>query len=156
MILAEKKLEVAMNYLKERVSYIKGLADGMELKEGTNEEKLFKAIIDVLDDIATAVDDLEEVQEQFSEQLDEMDDDLAEIESVLYEDSDEDDEDEAEDEDEEYVDAIECPNCKGTIELDEDVFNEANDRIICPSCKTEIEVEWSDECCCDSDCCHES
>jgi hypothetical protein len=36
-----------MAYLSERVSYIKGLMEGMNLDTATNEGKLFKAIIDV-------------------------------------------------------------------------------------------------------------
>ena len=61
-----------MNYLKERVAYLKGLAEGMQLNDTTNEGKLLKAIIEVLDDVALAVDDIEDVQEQISEQLDDM------------------------------------------------------------------------------------
>ena len=45
-----------MAYLAERVSYIKGLMDGMNIDLATNEGKLFKAIVDVLDDMALSIE----------------------------------------------------------------------------------------------------
>lgn len=142
-----------MNYLKERVSYLKGLAEGMQISDATNEGKLLKAIIDVLDDVALAVDDVEEVQEQLSEQVDEMDEDLAEIESLVFDDEcDCDDYDEEDDEDEEEADTeFECPHCGETIVLEEAFINKNS--ILCPNCHKEIEIEWSCDCkdCEDSD-----
>lgn len=145
-----------MNYLKERVAYLKGLAEGMQISDATNEGKLLKAIIDVLDDVALSVDDIEEAQEEFSEQLDEMDEDLADIESLIYGDECEEDDDDEEDEDDEdddgddSVSEFECPHCGETIVL-EDAFMK-KDSILCPHCHNEIEIEWS----CDCDECAES
>ncbi len=149
-----------MNYLKERVSYLKGLAEGMQISDATNEGKLLKAIIDVLDDVALAVDDVEEVQEQLTEQIDEIDDDLSEIESLIYDDEDEccdgeccdeDDNDEEEDEEEEEIDAeFDCPHCGETVNL-EDAYMK-KDSVLCPHCNKEIEIEWTCDCneCADS------
>jgi DNA-directed RNA polymerase subunit RPC12/RpoP len=146
-----------MNYLKERVAYLKGLAEGMQISDSTNEGKLLKAIIDVLEDVAIAVDDVEEVQEQLSEQVDEMDEDLAEIESILYDEEYEcdecsDDEDEEEDdEDDDAVAEFDCPHCGKSITLEASDINE--DSIACPHCKKEIEIEWTCDCeeCADCD-----
>lgn len=145
-----------MNYLKERVSYLKGLAEGMQISEATNEGKLLKAIIDVLEDVALAVDDVEEVQEQLSEQVDEMDEDLSEMESVIF---DEDcsceecggDDDEEEEEDEDTVSEFDCPHCGESIAIEEDFLSK--DTILCPHCHKEIEIEWDCECedCADHD-----
>lgn len=148
-----------MNYLKGKVAYLKGLADGMQLDYTTNEGKLLKAILDVLDDMALAVDDMEEVQEQLSEQIDEMDEDLAEIESLIYDsdddgdcgDDDEDcdeedyDDDSADDEEEEEVFAeFDCPHCGETVNL-ENAFMK-KDTVLCPHCNKEIEIEWDCSC----------
>ena len=38
--------------ITEKVAYLKGLAEGMELDTGKKEGKLLSAIIDVLEDIA--------------------------------------------------------------------------------------------------------
>lgn len=139
-----------MNYLKERVSYLKGLAEGMQISEASNEGKLLKAIIDVLDDVALAVDDIEEVQEQMSEQIDNIDEDLAEIESVVL-DGDAEDSDEEDEEDEDEIDEsgeFECPHCGEMIQIDEAPFNEDKTAINCPHCEKDIEIEW--DCDCDS------
>lgn len=135
-----------MNYLKERVAYLKGLAEGMQISESTNEGKLLKAIIDVLDDIALSVDDMEDVQEQLSEQVDDMDEDLAEIESVLF-DSSCDDEEEDEDSEDDDSQEFECPHCGETIDIREAVIDRDKDIIKCPHCSEDIEIEW--ECDCD-------
>lgn len=138
-----------MNYLKERVAYLKGLAEGMQISDSTNEGKLLKAIIDVLEDVAIAVDDVEEVQEQLSEQLDEMDEDLAEIERLVFDDENdcdeyEDEEDEEDEEDDDTVTEFDCPHCGESIVLEEAFTNK--DSILCPHCHKEIEIEWTCDC----------
>lgn len=138
-----------MNYLKEKVSYLKGLADGMQINDTTNEGKLLKAIIDVLDDVALAVDDIEEVQEELSEQVDEMDEDLAEVESLIYDEEYEDDDEECdceecECEEEDVVAEFDCPHCGETVNM-EDAYMK-KDSVLCPHCNKAIEIEWSCNC----------
>lgn len=130
-----------MNYLKERVAYLKGLAEGMQISDATNEGKLLKAMLDVMDDIALAVEDVEEVQEQLNEQIDNIDEDLAEIERVLF-----DEEFEVDDDDDICFKEFECPYCKETISLDEEMIDEEASTIECPSCHKKIEIDWECDC----------
>lgn len=132
-----------MSYLKERVAYLRGLAEGMQISEETNEGKLLKAIIDVMDDMSLAVEDIEEIQEQLSEQVDNMDEDLAEVERVIFEEEEDDD-------DYSYEGEIECPYCNEKIEIDEDIIDDEASTIKCPNCHKEIEIDWDCEC---EDCC---
>ncbi|MGI6778173.1 MAG: CD1247 N-terminal domain-containing protein [Acetivibrionales bacterium] len=125
-----------MNYLRERVSYLKGLAEGMNLDDSTSERKLLKAIIDVLDDIALAVDDIEEVQEHLSDQVDSIDEDMAEIESILF------DEDDYEGGLGEFL----CPHCNERIVITEDMLDREGKVLVCPNCNRDIEVEWECDC----------
>ncbi len=127
-----------MKDLKEKVAYLKGLAEGMELDDSTNEVKLLKAVIHVMDDLALAVDDIEEIQEELGYQVDEIDEDLGEIESLLYEDSDE--KDEAHEEDK----LINCPHCGESFELDPDSIKD--DQIDCPICSKAIDIVWQCDC----------
>ena len=46
--------------LTEKVAYLKGLMDGMEIDLETKEGKLFAAIADVLEDLALSVSDLDD------------------------------------------------------------------------------------------------
>lgn len=135
-----------MSYLKERVSYLKGLAEGMQISDSTNEGKLLKAMIDVLDDMAMTIEDIEEIQDEISEQVDGIDEDLAEVEKAVF---DEDDEDEDDDIDFKEID---CPHCGESIEIDTDMIDEDGETITCPSCGKEIEVVWECGCGCDCDC----
>lgn len=127
-----------MSYLKERVAYLRGLAEGMQISDSTNEGKLLKAMLEVLDDVALAVDDVEEVQEQLSEQVDNIDEDLAEIERVIFDEEDEDDD--------MFFAEIECPYCNETISIDEDMIDDDGDTIECPNCHKQIELEWECDC----------
>jgi hypothetical protein len=133
-----------MSYLKEKVAYLKGMAEGMQISDSTNEGKLLKAIIEVLDDVALSVDDVQEGQEQLNEQIDSMDEDLAEIERVLF------DEEDTEDDDDICFGEFECPYCEQLVEVDEDMIDEDSNTIECPNCHKEIELDW--ECDCECDC----
>ena len=77
--------------ITEKVAYLKGLAEGMELNTEKKEGKLLAAIIDVLEDIALELSDIEDAQEELGEGLDAVSDDLEDVEDLLYGEDDEDD-----------------------------------------------------------------
>lgn len=54
----------------EKVSYLKGLAEGLGIDENEKNGKVIKAIIDVLDDLAFTVADLEDGFDELIEQVD--------------------------------------------------------------------------------------
>lgn len=132
-----------MSYISERVAYIKGLAEGMKVDGSTNEGKLLTAIIDVLEDVALALEDQEEIQDEMSQQVDAIDEDLADIEKLIY------DED-YEDEDGIEFEEVECPYCGEAIEVDIEMLDEEAEAIECPHCHQKIEVDW--DCDCDEGC----
>jgi len=138
-----------MSYISERVAFIKGLAEGMKIDDSTNEGKLLNAIIDVLDDISLAIEDVEEVQDEMGEQVDGIDEDLADLEKIIYE-----------EEDELEFEEIECPYCGEDIEVDLDIIDEDAESIECPHCHEKIELEWDcddedGECDCGCGCEHD-
>ncbi|AEV68015.1 CD1247 N-terminal domain-containing protein [Acetivibrio clariflavus] len=135
-----------MGFIKERVAYLKGLAEGMKINTETNEGKLLSSIIDVLDDMALAIDDIEEVQEQLGEQIDDLDEDLAEVEKIVFDCEDD-------DEDDDILAEVECPHCGEIIELEEDMLDEDAESFECPHCGKDVVVEWDCDCddCCDHD-----
>ena len=49
-----------MSKITDKVSYIRGLAEGMKLDQNTNEGKLLGIIIEVMSEMAAAIDELEE------------------------------------------------------------------------------------------------
>ena len=135
--------------IKEKVAYIKGLAEGLCLDENDKNGKILAAIIDLLGDMAEEIDAIEENSEYLENYIEELDEDLGMVEEDLYcgedddfddeEDFDEFDDEELEDEDEEDEDendddevfVITCPVCGDGVYLDDTMDL---DDIKCPSC----------------------
>ena len=136
-----------MSYLTEKMAYIRGLAEGLEIDETTKEGKLLLAIVEALSDTADELYELGDIQDEMQLQLDEVDEDLDELESFVYGDEDEDFYDEEDDEQE-----VECPNCGDMICFDADLLD--SDKINCPACGEEIELEFED-CCENCGCCED-
>lgn len=136
--------------ISEKVSYIKGLADGLVLDANNKQDKILKAIIDVLDDIALSISDLEDGCAELCEQIDAVDEDLSALEDDFYDDGDEDDEEEEYDEDDDETFEVKCPSCNDVIYLDAGMIDEGG--IDCPNCGTHLEFDF--ECDCDDDGCN--
>ena len=115
--------------VENKVSYLKGLAEGLQLDESTKEGKLLLAIIDVLDEIAFEMDEYDEELVQLGEYVEELDTDLLEVEEYLYDDDDCDcgccDVD--------GMSQTECPNCHETIYFDDELLD-SDDELCCPDC----------------------
>ena len=127
----------------EKVAYIRGLAEGLELDDSKKEVKVLNAIIDLLDDLAMSLADLEDGYSDMADQLDAVDEDLGSLEDDFYGDA-EDDED---DEDTCYY-AVTCPNCHETICLSEDIIEDG--QMDCPNCGETLEFDIDE---CDDDGC---
>ena len=89
--------------LSEKSAYLKGLMDGLNLNNETAEGKMIVGIVDLLQEMTTAVSDLEENAIAVSDELDEIEDDLDAIEEFLMDDEDDDDYEDDDDSDREYV-----------------------------------------------------
>ena len=106
--------------LTEKSAYIKGLMEGLDLDSDKKEIKLIKELVDLVDDLALTVTDLDEDVDQVFDELDAIDEDLTDLEDVVYENDE--DEDEAFDEDEDTLmsDNLSCPACGEKFEIDLD------------------------------------
>ena len=124
--------------ITEKVAYLKGLAEGLALDtEKSKEGRLIAAIIDVLDDMALEMADMQDEQCDLEDGLDAVSEDLADVESLVYEELD--DEDDEEDED---CYETTCPNCEEAIYFDDSILEEGE--IICPNCGEKLEFDLSD------------
>lgn len=131
--------------VSEKVAYLKGLAEGLALDESKPETKIINAMMDVLDELALSVAELEDGMDLLSEQVDAVDEDLDELESFVYEDLDDCCCDDCCDDDEEEYYDVECPGCGEVICVDRDILEEGS--INCPKCNELLEFEV--ECDCD-------
>ena len=139
----------------EKVAYVKGLAEGLGYDNTSKEGKILAAILDILEDVAHDIEDLEENAWDLGEAIDQVSDDLTEIEELVYDEDFDDDEDEdedyepcscccgEEDEDEPVFYEVTCPKCGNTITIDEDVLDLG--AIDCPNCGEELEFDGIEE-----------
>ncbi len=144
-----------MKYISEEVAYLRGLADGLEVGTETKEGKIICRIIDVLENIADTINDMQEDYDELVEYVENVDEDLSDVEDILYED-DEDDEDYDDYEDDEdelsYIE-MECPNCGDLVDIDEDLLFDDSVDVICPNCQAIIlSSEDDEENCCGCSC----
>ena len=130
--------------ISEKVAYLKGLMEGMNLSADSNEGKLFRAIVDVLDEIALEVEDLTDEVMELGDGLDVISDDLGDVEDIIYDEDDDDYEelDEDEDDEEEECYATTCPECEEEIFFDDTMLEDGE--IICPNCGAKLEFDLSD------------
>ena len=129
--------------ISEKVAYLKGLMEGMNLDENSNEGKLFRAIADVLDEIALEVEDLTDEVMELGDGLDVISDDLSDVEDVVYDGDDLDELDEEDDEDdEEECYATTCPECEEEIFFDDSVLEDG--KVECPNCGATLEFDPAD------------
>ncbi len=131
--------------LSERIAYIRGLADGLKLDEDKDEVKVLSAIIDLLEDMAYDVQNMEEIVDDVCNQVDEIDEDLCEVEEFVYgddfcDDWEYDDDEDFSDEDAYYE--VTCPSCGETTILDEEAL--LGGEINCPECGEKLEFDFSD------------
>ena len=140
--------------ISEKVAYLKGLADGLDLdKEPSKEGKLIAKIIDVLEDVGLAVEDMESEIEAIGDVLDEVAEDVSDLETVVFEDFDDEDEDDdflcsgacpanLEDLGDDFFE-IECPECGEDIVIDESVLDVGE--VSCPNCGSRFSMDLVDE-----------
>ena len=136
--------------IAEKVSYIKGLAEGMKLDDSTNEGKVLNAIIDVLGDIALNIEEIDSDLADVTDVVADLEESVYELEDEIYgDDCDCDDDCCCCDED---MYEITCDACNNTIAVDFDVISSGS--IVCPNCGEVIEFDLSalDECDCDCGC----
>jgi len=127
----------------ERVAYLKGLTEGLDLDTSTKEGKLLTAIIDVLDDLAFEVSDLQEVVGELGEQIDMIDEDLDGLEEIVYDEEDYDDDEDCDCCEDGDLYEIVCPSCGDSIYLDEDMVEEGE--MDCPNCGEHLEFDFDED-----------
>lgn len=116
----------------EKVAYIKGLMEGLSLEENAKETKVLKAIVDVLEDLALSVADLEDEVAVIDDDCSELYDRLEELE--LYDDDEDEWEDEWYDDEDDYE--LICPECGERIVVSGELL--LSGEAVCPLCGVEI------------------
>lgn len=116
-----------MDFLKQRVSYLRGLADGLGIEESSKEGKLLLEIVEVLEDISDVLEETIENQMELEDYVNFIDEDLADVEDEIYDSEDDyDDFDDYYDYDDDdidfddYCDDEDCCHCNDDYDDEED------------------------------------
>ena len=124
--------------ISEKVAYLKGLAEGLDLDTAKSKEgKLISVMIGIMEELAMTVEDLEENALNLGEEIDVLSDDLADVEEVVF-----DEDEDSEDYDDDWFE-VECPTCGADILVDDDAL--VDGEVECPSCGTRYAMELTDD-----------
>ena len=130
-----------MMTITEKIANLKGYLEGVKLDESKQETKIIEKIVDILEDMALEMEEMEETVDTLNDYAEELDEDLGDVEDYLFGEDDDcdccDDDCDCDCCDEGFLE-IECPKCGETICIDED-YDE--DEIICPACNEKIEID---------------
>lgn len=138
----------------EKVAYLKGLIEGMEIDTQSGKGKLFSVIADILEELSSDIAGIEKSVCDLAKKTDTLSDDISDIEDVVYDyDDNIDDNDDfrcpgcpaanIEDKSDPLFFELTCPACDKTITVDEDVFNLGS--IQCPNCGEMMEFDFGED-----------
>ena len=129
--------------LTDKMAYLCGMVDGMELDLTSSKEgKVLGKILDVMQEMTAYIVDLQTQVDELTDTCDLLDQDLGDLEDIVFDENDDEDDDEYddyydEDEDDEVQYETVCPTCKNTIVLSESILDKGE--MPCPCCGQKLE-----------------
>jgi hypothetical protein len=112
--------------ISERVSYLQGLSEGLNVADNSPHGKVIAGILGVLEDMATTISNLEMDIEELKEYIECIDDDLTDLEEQI--------------EDEDRIE-LECSNCGERVYFDADILDDEDTiEVVCPCCNEVVYV----------------
>lgn len=119
-----------MKDISERVSYLQGLSEGLNIREGTPHGKIIAGMLGVLEELAEEVVFIQNELENYKEYVESIDDDLLDVEEIVLNPNgngsfiDEED----------FVE-FDCSHCGESLYFDASLMEDDDAiEIICPNC----------------------
>lgn len=139
----------------EKVAYLRGLAEGLDVSDDTPEGRLLLSMLDVLESFAGDIEDLEANVADMAESIDELGEDIAYVEDLALGEDLEcgDDEDDGFScsgdcsgcsgcgDEQEYE--VTCPECGEVITVYESDLEFGS--ILCPKCSSDLEFDFDED-----------
>ena len=141
--------------VEKKVSYLLGLAEGLNINKDTAEGKLLLAIIDTLEEMSDEFENINDELDSLNDYIEEVDDGLMELEEDFYDDDcncgccDCDDDCDCGccdcdcgccdcDDDEFEYDEYQCPACNEIVSFSGDFEEE---ELVCPACGAKLKED---------------
>lgn len=116
-----------MRDISEKVSYLQGLSEGLNISDGNPQGKIISGILSVLEDISGTLAEVRSELNTVREYIESVDDDLFELEENIKKEQD--------------VIEVKCDNCGEELVFDADVMDDEDViEIICPRCNEVVFV----------------
>jgi transcription initiation factor IIE alpha subunit len=141
-------MELTME-VNERASYLKGLAEGLELDNTKPEHKIISALIDAVDEISEELQQIRSYLVDLSEDIEMLDQEM----ELIWDETEDLLSDESEDKgcghdcccgDDEYEHLeLDCPACCEPVAISEDMFSDGH--FACPHCGEALEIDLGEE-----------
>ncbi|SEN23001.1 CD1247 N-terminal domain-containing protein [Lihuaxuella thermophila] len=113
--------------LRRELAYIQGLLEGTQ-KQDSIEQKALGRLVDIIDELIEATQQMDKRQLELEEYVEAIDDDLNDLELVAYEDE------------EEMLELI-CPECGEHVLVDSADVEDETMELLCPKCHTVLDIE---------------
>ena len=131
--------------LTEKMSYLKGLMDGLDIDSSTKEGRILNQMSELLEEIVVYVDDMQSQIDELTDICDSISDELysdddMECNGRNWTDDEDDDDDYNFDGDDDELYEITCPTCGDTILIDEGMIEEGS--MNCPNCDELLEFDY--------------
>ena len=115
-----------MQDITEKVSYLQGLSEGLNITEGSPQGKIISGILNVLNEISDEITCIKKEFENIQDYIESVDDDLFDLEENVA--------------DEGFLE-LECSSCGEQLYIESDIMDEEDViEIICPHCNEVIFV----------------
>ena len=129
--------------LTDKMAYLCGMVDGMELDLTSSKEgKVLGKSLDAMQEMTAYIVDLQTQVDELTDTCDLLDQDLGVLEDIVFDEDDDEDDDEYddyydEDEDDEVQYQTVCATCKNSIDLSESILDKGE--MPCPCCGQKLE-----------------
>ena len=119
-----------MRELKERVAYLQGLTEGLDVRDQSKEGRIINSLIEVMGEVVDNLDTLWDAHQQLEDYMETIDEDLYHLEGGELDD----------DLDEQTVE-VTCPRCSDRVSFDSNVIEDGDViEVTCPSCDEVVYV----------------
>ncbi|PKM78594.1 MAG: AraC family transcriptional regulator [Firmicutes bacterium HGW-Firmicutes-15] len=113
-----------MRDISEKVSYLQGLSEGLNITGGSPQGKIISGILNVLNEIADEISGIQTKFDEMQEYIESVDDDLLDLEESVL--------------DDDYME-LECRNCGEQLYIESDIMDDEDViEVTCPRCNEVI------------------
>ncbi|MGE5543853.1 MAG: CD1247 N-terminal domain-containing protein [Bacillota bacterium] len=118
-----------MKKLSEKISFLQGLSEGMNVMDNEPHGKLIIEMLDVMSDMVDYIDELRSEFEDFKIYVETIDNDLLDLEQDMYGEDDDD-----------FIE-VTCDNCGEDVYFDASCLDDDDViEVICPKCNEVVYV----------------